>query len=281
MNLKTATLATNFVNSVYISVWPQWRSLTADVRATRIWDQMAAILVQCDVPLPAFETGEMFGNAAAFFSPADWKVVIGSSMVPDSPTRDEMTELLRTVYHETRHCEQFYAVLRFLAPNARSPSFLQRQTEVDLEAFRGFFNGPNGKDPAHPRMRAIAGHYLNKVTGIPEHICDMAVSRPMKSQDELFDVAKDAYESIYAAGNKRALAQLTNHTTIHIKYGVSPVAQGRDYGSAYAAYFSTAMPYELDAYESEGLVGQAIASRPILFAQLPAARVAGARRGSI
>jgi hypothetical protein len=281
MNLKSAALAKRFVNSVNISVWPQWRSLTADVRATRIWDQMSAILAQCDVPLPSFETGTMFGNAAAFFSPADWKVVIGSTMVPDNPSQDEMTELLRTVYHETRHCEQFYAVLRYLAPSARSPGFLQKQTEVNLDAFSGFFSGPNGKNPSHPRMRGIAGYYLHRISGIPENICDMAIEHPMKNQDELFDVAKDAYESIYASGNKRALAQLTNHTTIHIKYNVSPIAQGRDYGSAYAAYFSTAMPYELDAFESEKLVGQAIEGRPSLFAALPAARSVGARRGSI
>ncbi|MDB5539125.1 MAG: hypothetical protein JWQ89_852 [Devosia sp.] len=266
MNLKTAALATQFVNNVNVSVWANWQTISADLRATRIWDQMSPILVSCSVPLPQFETGAMFGNGAAFFSSSDWKVVIGSGMVPDAPSRDEMTELLRTVYHETRHCEQFFAVLRYLAANARSSTFLQKQKEVDLSSFDGFFASANGNDNTHPRMRAIAADYLNKRTGMPVDTCAEAVARPMRVGDELFSVAKEACESIFDAGNKRMLAQLTNHTTIHIKYNSSAVAQGRDYGSAYAAYFSTAMPYELDAFESETLVGDEIASRPTLFA---------------
>jgi hypothetical protein len=281
MNLKSLGVASTFVNRVNTGIWQRWALMPAAARAQAVWNEMAECAKGCGFALPAFEVGDMPGNAAAYFNPGSWKVVIGKSMCPDGADRAVMTELLTTVFHETRHCEQFYATARYIASVARSPAFLKRQTEVNLSQFSGFLNGPSGSDVKHPRLQAIASEYIKRRTGMPEHICDLAIASPMKTTDELFKVAKDMYDSVYATGNARMLAQLTNHTTIHIKYNSGPFA-GRDYGSAYQAYFSSAMPYELDAYESETLVANVITGNPAIFtAPVVRAVMPGGRRGSI
>jgi hypothetical protein len=257
MNLQTGNNPRQFVFAVNTGIWRNWGTSAPLNRATQVWNALVPVVRRCGFTVPEFRFEATFGNAAAYFTPADWRVVIGQGMCPDGANQGVMLELLRTVYHETRHCEQFFHCARYIAANSRSPTFLRNQTEVDLSTFRDFLNGPNGKDINHPRMKAVSSEYIHRRTGINRAICDSAVEKPMKSGDEMFDVAKGMYDSMYAPGIKRALAQLTNHTTIHIRYNQGAVP-GRAYQSAYDAYFDGSIPYEEDALATELLVNNVI-----------------------
>jgi hypothetical protein len=50
----------------------------------------------------------------AHFSPVSWRISVNSNSWPDPLSRDEAIELAGTIYHEARHAEQWFSMIRYV-----------------------------------------------------------------------------------------------------------------------------------------------------------------------
>jgi hypothetical protein len=69
------------------------------------------------IPLPKFfYKPEKDKNTQGYFKRSEWSITINSTAYPDQETAiDRIPNLLETLYHETRHCEQYFRSARLMA----------------------------------------------------------------------------------------------------------------------------------------------------------------------
>jgi hypothetical protein len=58
-------------------------------------------------PLPDRQT-------KAYFSPIDWKISVNSNSCPDPLSRDQAIDLAAKIFHEARHAEQWFTMIRYV-----------------------------------------------------------------------------------------------------------------------------------------------------------------------
>ncbi|NER80361.1 MAG: hypothetical protein F6K42_12430 [Leptolyngbya sp. SIO1D8] len=74
------------------------------------------ILNKRKIPIPELEYRELKNeHTYGYFSPRQWKIRINSKACPPQLNKKALPTLMNALYHETRHCEQFYLSARYLA----------------------------------------------------------------------------------------------------------------------------------------------------------------------
>jgi hypothetical protein len=156
----------------------EWKNLSAQQRSDKLLKYVNAELKKTHVPEVKeikLKSGGDFGNATFDFR--DWTIGMDDEGLEDDLTDDQIGELGDTIYHESRHCEQWFRMARLKAGE--------------------------GLDKAN----------LVSTMYIPDDIANAAVARPLKPlgkitrmlrrkqfverQDAKLQEAKDWYASVY------------------------------------------------------------------------------------
>ncbi len=161
----------------------QWDPLTEAEKIAKVTKYVNAELAKTHVPevASAADAGSRFDSASFDFT--TWTLSIGSQGL-DAPMSDaDVGEMADTVYHESRHAEQWFRVARVKAGEAPTPD-----------------------------AATLAGDL-----GIPQAIAKAALARPLKPLTKVqkafhskkyaerhqkkLDEASDWYESVYGTGS--------------------------------------------------------------------------------
>ncbi len=80
-------------------------------------------LVQESLPDPA---------TRAHFSPRSWTISVNVNSWPDPLTRDEAIDLAGTLYHEARHAEQWFSMIRYVIFTQLSPELRDAESVLSV-----------------------------------------------------------------------------------------------------------------------------------------------------
>lgn len=159
-----------------------WPTLTSAQRRQRIEDLANAQLHKGGVPKVSMVPKKLATDYGQFDF-TTWKLVINKDLLNgNSLPEAQAKELANTVYHESRHAEQWYLIAQQKAAEQR---------------------GVAGQTPAH---QALA---IKNAMGIPLHTAAQAQKHPLGAHDGRKACAKALNDSIYgahAAQRNRTLA---------------------------------------------------------------------------
>lgn len=144
-----------------------WEKLTPKQRAERFNQAASDELTRIGVPSPKVELADL-GSRAGEFSSKPWRMKLGQGPLGQSEVADgQAASVADTVYHESRHAEQFFRMARLLAgqrkPAADIADELDIPTEVAAAAkekpldakstegkeAQGFYDSNSGKGMEH------------------------------------------------------------------------------------------------------------------------------------
>ena len=255
--MQTGAQVTAFVNSVNTNVYANWAGLSPQQRAQGVLDAGTAVLTAVGVTIvPTLNFATAADNSRGSFGSGTWVVTVGAGMVPDNPDQAAMLNVCTTIYHELRHCQQFYLLARFVAQTARSAGFLRQNLNKLTAPQQGMLN-------ANPVPKAtldtLARAYIAALTGMPANVILAAVGNPLPRGNAFEALCKKWYAALYGTGGERLLAQLADHATIRVRTSAADYSDQR-YARVYDQYFQN-QAHEADAFQTEQLVASDILTR--------------------
>ncbi len=170
----------------------EWGKLPATERAAGLGRQANLRLKDAGVPECVIDVQDLAIGLNGNFDFTTWSIVVNKKpLEKDTVTTAELTDMADTMYHEARHCEQWFRIARWLAGT----------------------KGKKAKD-------------ISTEMGIPENIAKKAVANPLKTSSALASkfaskstlamekkmLAEAAawYENIYGTGHDTRNAVLNN-----------------------------------------------------------------------
>ena len=154
-----------FANACKATVHQKWSTFASgQQRAQKLYENTMLVLDICNVPRPTLQLDANLGGASGLFDFPRWRLKIdpngfGQAPVPD---KDAFLTLVTLIYHEARHCEQWYHMARYAAVG-------HQMTAQQLAA--SLF--------------------------IPQNIAATAMTRKMGLNDPMLALTKGWYESVY------------------------------------------------------------------------------------
>lgn len=100
-------------------VLKDWATMTPNRRAIKLAGLAIAQLTKLGVPAPSIAVKNL-GSSNGSFSHTTWTLNINTKLVSKTTiTEAEVARLSNTVYHEARHCEQFFRAARLWAGDGK------------------------------------------------------------------------------------------------------------------------------------------------------------------
>ena len=230
-----------FVNELRFNVFGRWSSQTPHQRAAAMHGAVTRVHELCGVPVTTSRVADLGANHGLFqFS--RWEIEMNTSLFPDAAMDVDnihpyFVDVAETMYHEARHCEQWWHMARYLASNARSATFLAGQ--LNKPVLRNLAAGS-------PVLMAEGASYVAKQMGIPTHIARRALDRPMDGRDPLRPLIEDWYRSVYGESNR-----VTVLTALGMKRKSVPGEQAvllQNFRANIHRAYSGGLPEEKDAW---------------------------------
>jgi len=167
-SLTTAGLVTQYCQAVKAQVHVPWTTLNANTRATRMHAAVAALFPTMMVPAPGLNLVADLGGDAGQFDFRTWRLSVASGPFSGAaqPDRATFIDMAKTIYHEARHCEQWYHMARYAASGG------------------------------------IEADDIATSLGIPLVVAIQAVTRRMDARDGMFRLTKSWFESVYSRSGR-------------------------------------------------------------------------------
>lgn len=155
------TLFTDRVKTLWTA--PNWNGKSPKQRGEALIAAVAAVHTACNVPNVTPDVKALAPGYHGFFDMSNWAIQLHEDLFnfPFIPgNRQKLIDVSETVYHEARHCEQWFHMARYFALG---------KTAVDVA----------------------------QSIGIPQGIADQALARRMTSDDKMHTLTEGWYESVY------------------------------------------------------------------------------------
>ena len=210
--MTDSTLVVQFANACKAQVHVPWTSFAdGAARARKIYEITCAVLDICRVPRPAMELTHDLDGASGEFDFSTWKLRIDPSGFgqPAIPTKDGFLELVTLIFHEARHCEQWFHMARYAAVG-------HRMTAAELA----------------------------RKLYIPANIATTAMMRKMGSADPMLKLTKAWYESVY--GSKSGFREINLGGLMLRRRGDHGLMNS--FRNGFHSRYSGALPEEKDAW---------------------------------
>ncbi|MBN2133877.1 MAG: hypothetical protein JW741_30525 [Sedimentisphaerales bacterium] len=200
-----------FANACKAAVHSQWSTFASgQQRANKLFDITCLVLDICQVPRPSLQLDANLGGASGLFDFSHWKLKIdpngfGQNATPD---RDAFLTLVTLIYHEARHCEQWFQMARYAAVGHQ-----------------------------------MTAQKLSSSLFIPVHIASTALNRKMGLSDPMLALTKEWYESVYGA--KSGFRGITLQGLMLRRTGDAKL---NNFHNGFHSRYSGVLPEEIDAW---------------------------------
>ena len=213
--LRDDATVTAFVNAVQQNAFDLWSTLTAQQRGEVVVQAAIDALQSCGVPPPGRDVRALAPGYLGFFNFGPWALQISNTIFAGAPTVD----VAETVYHEARHCEQWFYMARFHAL---------------------------GRGKTVPEMAQA----IRRGLGIKSiAVCNQAAIRPIRYGDPMLGSAKAWYESVYGRSSREIVL-----TTLGLNRTGTTLVSLDDFHNHVHAQYSGGLPEEVDAWGIQVLV---------------------------
>jgi hypothetical protein len=217
-SLSTDALVRTYCQAVKDSVHTPWITLTPAGRATAMHRALADLFpLMNGMPAPGLNLVADLGRNVGQFAFTTWNLTVASGAFSGAaqPTRAEFIDAAKTIYHEGRHCEQWFHMARYAASGGQ-----------------------------------LSAAELANGLGIPRRIADAAWSKKMDSRDAMFRFTKMWFDSVY--GRSGFTREITL-TALKLQRVGDPglLANMR---SANHQRYASGLPEEADAWGTEALL---------------------------
>lgn len=216
--MTDSALLVQFANACKAQVHVPWASFaTPAARAHKVYEITCTVLDVCRVPRPTLELTNALGGASGEFDFSAWKLRIDPNGFQQVavPTKDEFLDLITLIFHEARHCEQWFHMARYAAVG-------HQVTAAKLAA--DLF--------------------------IPQNIATLAVTRKMGVNDPLLKLTKGWYESVYGA--KSGFREINLGGLMLRRRGDNALLN--QFRNGFHSRYSGSLPEEKDAWAIQDLV---------------------------
>jgi hypothetical protein len=202
-----------------------WVITQPNVAGDLLRDAIHAVQINCGIPRLNFDVIAMDPGYLGFFQFASWKMQINRAlftsydMAWDPPTSVRphayFINIAETIYHEARHCEQWWHMARYAAPT-------------------------------------LSAHELASQLGIAPGVANLAKATPMRDGDQMQDLTVGWYQSVYGGGKRdMVLSALALNRSPHVSPKVTPNQRA---GAMIHEQYSGDLPEEQDAWAIQQLV---------------------------
>ena len=207
-----------FANACKATVHLQWGTFAGgQQRANKLFDLTCLVLDICQVPRPNLQLDSNLGGASGLFDFSGWKLKIdpnGFGQIA-TPDKDAFLTLVTLIYHEARHCEQWFQMARYAAVGHQ-----------------------------------MTAQKLASSLFIPVNIASVAMSRKMGSSDPMLALTKEWYESVY--GSKSGFRGITLQGLMLRRSGGAQLMN--DFRNGFHSRYSGVLPEEIDAWATQDAV---------------------------
>jgi hypothetical protein len=213
----TAVLV-QYANACKANIHLKWGTFaTGQLRATKIFDITAIVLDICQVPKPTLKMDPNLGGASGLFDFQNWQLKIDPNGFGQltTPSKDEFLTLVTLIYHEARHCDQWFQMARYAAVGHQ-----------------------------------MTAQKLADSLFIPLNIAQIAFTRKMGLQDPRLKQTNEWYESVY--GSKSGFRGMTLHNLNLRRVNAGPIMN--DFRAGAHARYSGDLAEEKDAWAIQDLV---------------------------
>jgi hypothetical protein len=197
--MTDTALMAGYINDLQKFTFSKWASLSPGKRLSSALGCIATVMRSCQVPLPTPNTKTAPTDLGSFLSPS-WEVSIGlAAYQKGAPTPLEMAELAKTIYHEFRHCEQHFAIARYVMLEKLS---IKRGGELSQN--KGL---PLSSQQEQGVLTDAADAAFVSLDGlIPRATLRAAAKQPLDAKDPLFPLAQEWLAQKPEHGNHDATA---------------------------------------------------------------------------
>lgn len=257
-----------------------WAALTADQRSRRLQDLVDARAAASGFPSPQVAADSLGGPNGVLRFPT-WQVVVDKKLVNSPALSDSQAAALGdTLYHETRHAEQWYQIARRQAAEGIAPAEIARRTQMPVAVTKQAATQPiAANDPG----RACADAMYESVYGSGRGHRNTTLTN-LGAQGKAVEQAQTDYNAAVADNNAKAAAYKTLQQRPTPTTAAEAAALSRDRANAHkawtkayadvqsksqtlsaarATYTKTyadyrALPEERDAWDAGGRAGAAV-----------------------
>jgi hypothetical protein len=246
-----------------------WGTLTPAARTARLQSLVDTEATSNNFPAPRITTPSDLGpgrNGELRFS--GWQVAINPALMNSSTlSKDQAEQLGDTLYHETRHAEQWFLMARRDAASGLTPSQIQSQLAVPPRVAQAAVANPIAATDAR---RACADAMYNSVYGTNAAARNATLGDlrtkgvSLASANQALAQASAARNTLAATPGTTAQALANADNLVNSSYATA-TAQYNSFQTTYAAY--RALPEEADAWDAGTRAAAAVKAA---FAQPPA-----------
>jgi len=207
-----------FANACKANVHQNWSTfVSGQQRAQKLYDFTSLVLDICKVPRPTLQLEANLGGASGAFDFANWRLKInpngfGQVAIPD---KDAFLTLVTLIYHEARHCEQWFQMARYSA--------VGHQMTADKLASALF---------------------------IPQNIASIALTSKMGLNDPMLAMTKEWYESVY--GSKSGFRDINLRGLMLRRVGAGQEMNA--FRNGFHSRYKGNLPEEIDAWAIQEMV---------------------------
>ena len=217
------TAYTDHVKNVFRN---HWNTAQPQQTGNKMLEGITAVHTACGIPAVTVDIKALPPGYNGFFSFDSWTIEISESkfnqyaMVYEDPpanTRPHswFVNVAETLYHEGRHCEQWWHMTRYCV---------------------------HGKTPQE----------VSQQLGVPLNIATAAAQAPMRHGDPLLDLTKGWFESVYGGARRGiVLHALGLKRSAHQSPKITPTERG---GALIHEQYSGNLAEEIDAWGIQDLV---------------------------
>lgn len=213
--LRDDHVVRGYVVAVQENAFDTWSTLTAQQRGEAVVQAGIDALKACGVPAPARDVRALAPNCLGAFDFGPWALQISNTVFEGAPDVD----VAETVYHESRHCEQWYHMARFHALG-------------------------KGRTVQGIAQSIHDGLGINNMA-----VCNQAAIRPMKQGDPMDKDARVWYESVYGRSSRDIVL-----TALGLKRTGMTFLSLDDFHHKVHTQYSGGLPEEADAWGIQVLV---------------------------
>lgn len=193
MKTMTDSICVNYyVDQIMARVCGPWSGLSDEQRIREMHQIVSEVHRMCEIPVTSFSPDRVKGNKGLFVF-AEWKIELNPNYLPASfgymnDVTEDFVLFAEVLYHEARHCEQWWYMAQYLASQYRSSSFLAHHTKKRVIKLL---------PPNSPVLLDEGASYLSRKLWIPQRIARLAINSPLQTNDPLFQLTQGWYDSVY------------------------------------------------------------------------------------
>jgi hypothetical protein len=179
-----------------------WSSLDPEARAQRM--VTAANLELAEAGIPPCGIAIVPQSGLGEFSHTQWVMDLQEGLFKkDVISREEIADLGDTVYHEARHAEQFFRIVRYLAATGKSPKAIKKETGLpDRIIELGHASPLVIPESGHSREMAEAMQWHESIFGAKARERNESLLNYREIKHETFMLAMELQEQTEALNKK-------------------------------------------------------------------------------